>query len=250
LGSHIMEKRQRGVTAGKQQENRTKKKKSHIFILPLTIGLITLIVGIYLLIAYAYMPNPITVYSSTRPTYAYDENNQQVAFANVTLETNTSAPRTDFPINITLTISGLNVPDGNWTYAYLEGATAAFPDEEPQDWNHNETEVIVLNNSESDPLTYAGSRTMNYTCEGDWNILVYVVPNTWYIVHNIPQNILGIWMKIYSVPNAVHIAEAETVAQMRALEDFNKTTTLWTGIGLILAGLAVVSESVLKMREK
>jgi hypothetical protein len=182
-----MKKRQRSVKAGKKQENTTEKKKSHIFMLPLAIGLITSAIGIYLLLANAYMPNPVAVYSSKRPTYVYDENNQQVAFVNVTLETNTSAPRTDFPLNITLTIDGHYMPDGNWTYAYLEGATASFPDEEPQDWNHNQTEVIVLNSSAADPLTYAGSRIMNYTCEGDWNILVYVVPNTWYIVHNIPQ---------------------------------------------------------------
>jgi hypothetical protein len=91
---------------------------------------------------------------------------------------------------------------------------------------------------------------MNYTSEGDWDILIYVVPNTSYIFNNIPQNIGGAWMKIYSVPSAVHIAEAESVAQMTALEDFNKTTTLWTGVGLILASLAVISESILKMHEK
>ena len=243
-------KKERNIEGKAQQGNNTKKKKSRLFILPLTIGLITLIVGIYLLIAYAYMPNSVAVYSSTKPTYAYDENNQLTAFVNVTLETNTSAPRTNFPINVTFTIRGLYVPDGNWTYAFLGGATASFPDKEPHDWNHNETSVIVLNNSESDPFTYTGSRIMNYTCEGDWGILIYVVPKTWYIVNNIPQNVGGAWMKIYSVPNAVHLAEAESVAQMTALEDFNKTTTLWTGVGLILASLAVISESILKMREK
>jgi hypothetical protein len=57
-------------------------------------------------------------------------------------------------------------------------------------------------------------------------------------------------MKIYSIPNAVHITEAESVAQMTAVEDLDKTTTLWTGIGLLLAGSAIISESILKMREK
>jgi flagellar basal body-associated protein FliL len=69
-------KKERNIKGKAQQGNSTKKKKSRLFILPLTIGLITLIVGIYLLIAYAYMPNSVAVYSSTKPTYAYDEKKQ------------------------------------------------------------------------------------------------------------------------------------------------------------------------------
>jgi len=218
-------------------------KSRQLFAGFLILGLITLLIGLYLIISSCALTVP-TSYNSTKPLHAYNSANEFVAWVNVTLQTNSSAPQANFPVNVTVSIRGLLVPTGNWTYAYLEGATASSPDDELPG------EVITLNNLFDDPFTYTGSRVMNYSSEGDWTIYVHVTSSGTFIYNNIPPNPTNIPLVIYSVPSAVHIANAESISQMKALEDSGKTGTFWTGVALAITGSGFLLESNNKREKK
>jgi len=220
-----------------QLDQRRVVKKSPAFWVALILGLTIISLGTFLIYTTLNTPKP-TFYSSTKPLHAFNQKGEVVAWANVTLKTNISAPQSHFPINVTIRMRGINVPKGNWTYAVIEGAIASYPNKEPDDWEHELQGVIVLKNSISSPFTYVGSRIMNYTSEGDWNIIIHVVKDTIFIVNNIPPNPTNLPMEIYAVPNAVHIAQAESVAQIKDLETSTRSGTFWMAIGLILASIS------------
>jgi len=214
------------------------------FTLYLIIGLAALTFGTYRLSS-SFVTKPTAPYSETKPRYAYNDKNEQAAWVNVTLRTNASAPQSNFPINVTITVRGLFIPQGNWSYAFLPGATAAFPEKEPPDWNHNPKNVIVLKPQKSTFLDcLVGSRIINYTSGGDWNIDLHVVADTVFIINNIPPNPTNLPMQIYTIPNAVHIASAESIAQINALEESERNNGLWSGIALIIPGIPLLAQAI------
>ncbi len=238
----------------KKEKKRTKtdlfqekgKKQTNVLIfsiLLLVVGLVAFGSGLFQI--YQSRATELVVYSVTKPCKAYDQNGELAAWVNVTMTTNVSVPQPSIPVNITLQVRGIYVPSGNWTYAYLEGATAAFPNKEPHDWNHEVKSVIVLKQLNEYSFDYIGSRIMNYTYGGTWNIYIQVVSDTIFIVNNIPPNPTNLPMAIYTVPNAVDIASAEYIAQMKASEESTKTTAFWSGIALVVAGLSSIITTII-----
>jgi hypothetical protein len=234
---------------GKSRKEVEKAKGStKLFLFPFICGLIAVIIGASLIFR-SMATKPLVVYSATRPCHAYDKNDELAAWVNVTLTTNASVPQCNAPVNVTLIVKGIYVPPGNWTYAILEGATASFPNKEPSDWNHEPKKVIVLINSIDNPFTYSGSRIMNYTSEGDWNIILHVTWDTFFIIDCIPPNPTNVFMEIYTIPNAVHIARAESITQIKALEDSEKAGSFWSGAGFVLVGLAFFADAIFQHEE-
>jgi len=77
------------------------------FTLYLIIGMVALIIGTYRLSSSFVVIKPIAPFSETKPSYAYNDKNEQAAWVNITLRTNASAPQSNFPINVTITVRGL-----------------------------------------------------------------------------------------------------------------------------------------------
>lgn len=232
----------------KKGKKRT-KGLSILFISLLVIGVVAFVIGIFRCFKSSATELPIP-YSATKPCNAYSQNGELAAWVNVTLRTNASVPQPNLPINITLKVKGIYVPYGNWTYAILEGATAAFPSKEPSNWNYSVKNVIVLTQFNDDPFTYYGSRIMNYTFGGDWNIILHVNARTVFIVNNIPPNPTNLPIAIYTIPNAVSIASAESVAQMKASEESERTNRFWSGISFIFVGLGFIATAIIERIKK
>jgi hypothetical protein len=239
-------KKEVGSKKSRKSSKKAKKGSQRLFYLPFIVGLISLFIGFYLILS-SGATKPSTFYSRTKPCYAYNQNDEPVAWVNVTLSTNTSIPKCHFPINVTLSVRGLYVPPGNWTYAFLQGATASFPNKEPLDWEHDPKEVIVLQSN--DNFAWFGSRIMNYTFEGDWEIYLHVLQENWYVINCIPPNPLGEPMKIYTIPSAVHITSTESIVQIDALQESANSRSFWSGIAFVITGLGSLVTAILKRQK-
>ena len=218
---------------------KTKQKYSKkYFILYVFVSCLAFIISGYLIFQ-SIVNEPTSSYYGSKECPVYDQNGELAAYANVTVITDESFPKSNFPLNITLQIDGLFVPTGNWTYAVLEGATAAFPDREPSDWDYEVDYVIVLNSKD---YSLIGSRIMNYTFGQDWDILLHVTRNTFYITHNIPPNPTNLPLKVYTIPNAIHLISDEYVIQklqQQQSRTFDLQTKgalgIVTGLGFLIA---------------
>ncbi|MGD2200202.1 MAG: hypothetical protein PVJ38_01055 [Candidatus Bathyarchaeota archaeon] len=98
---------------------------------------------------------------------------------------------------------------------------------------------------------YTGTRVMKFSNGGEWNIMIHVTRDTIYIYDNIPMNPTNIPMKIYTVPNAIHIASAETISEMKTQKKsriFNlKIQGLLatiTGIGFIISSYREYTKTI------
>lgn len=239
---------------GKKKKNtkrqttvKLESKRSSLFFLPLILGLVAFLIGLSLLVG-SIDSKHVASYTSTKPCYAYDQNDEPIAWVNVTLVTNSSVPECHTPMNLTLNIRGLIVPSGNWTYAFLPGATAAYPLKEPLDWHHDPKKVIVLHSY--DNFSWFGSRIINYTSEGDWDIHLHVLRATWYVIDCIPPNPLGEPMEIYTIPSAVHIASTESTVQIEAFKESARSRSFWSGIGFIITGLGLFVTTIREYKRR
>lgn len=228
----------------KRKKRRKAKSLSKFFMLYSVVTLISFIISGYLFFR-SFQSEPETPYFGTKECRVYDENGALAAYANVTLKTNASIPESNFPINVTLGVEGLYVPAGNWTYAVLEGATAAFPEKEPSDWNHTVSYVIVL---EPGNRGLVGSRIMNYSFGQDWDVFLYVTRDTCFITHCIPPNPTNLPMRIYKIPNAIHIASEESVVGIQSQEESRKSDLRIKGMLAIVPGLGFLIAAIKELK--
>ena len=222
---------------------RKKNKEKHskiFFILYLVVGLVACLTSGFLFFQ-SIAPETPSSYSGTKECSVYDQNGELVAFAIVSLDTNASFPQSDFPLNITLEVDGLFVSSGNWTYAVLEGAEASFPNDEPSDWDYEVKNVITL---KSKDYCLFGSRIMNYSFGQDWDILLHVTRESVFLTHNIPPNPTNLPLKIYTIPNAIHLVSDEFVIQKQQqkqsrISDLQTKGVLGsvTGFGFLIAAI-------------
>jgi hypothetical protein len=221
----------------KERKRRKQKGKTKIFIAYSIVSFTAFLTSAYLFYL-SSISEPVIPYSGSKECRVYDENDSLAAYATVTLKTNTSVPQSNSPINVTLEVNQ-PVPLGKWIYAVLEGATAAFPDKEPADWDHEVEYAIVLKSH--DRYAWGGSRIMNYSFGQNWDIFLHVANDTVFITHNIPEDptpyIEGISMDIYTIPNAVHIASEESIIEAQAREESKKSDLCIKGILAIVPAL-------------
>ena len=215
-------------------------KKGLVIIIFLT-GIVLFSYGVYKVI-YASSLQLHRPFRMSHEYYVVDENNMRVAFMNVTLETQ-DALLMNNPINVTIIVRGLYVREGDWIYAYLDGATAASPEKEPENFGYSIPNVIVL--SKCGFLEYCGSRVMKYK-QGIWDIVLLVNQATIFIVHNIPQNPTNLPQQIYFVPKVIQIGGAEEALQVQAAQESIRQGIRNEGWGYMSLGASIIISIVIK----